>query len=1144
MVGDIQAHCRCHLEFLRPGGVHVGQLLRPGGIGLTHAAVGSAGGCGGIRTLGILCPQGIAGQGGVGRGLTAVGILIQRRIGVLLGLVLRLAAGVRAKVVSCHQLVGRGFGTFHTLCHLIEIAVHVRTHGGSQCFAVVLVECECTNIHIPGTLNLAQHGVFHPSVHNIDGCAGTYCRRSSGCKSTGLGSGGAGPGGGNMDVYKVLCSIHADLNIVVTSGGDSGVLADVAADHIIRDVQGHGGIQSHIFRGMLLFALGGGCQGVRSCHTGGLGIPDGICPHIQRPGLENPVVTDPCHHFHGGAGHGEACAHAHGLSGGVCHRRGLYRVRGACRPECDLNVGVSVRHIEQVSRTALSIHNGQVFHGNGSFFRSRHKFQGIQNEAVLCLDDDCQTFPCRPIERCLVCNGAKRAVHFHQLDLALEGGATLNRIAVGVLAIDFLCGKVIRNVGVIDRDLAAAHKVGPQFHRRLGGNIQLMRNTCQVLVQNHVDGMGGFPILGGCHILEDQSVTAVLVIKVNLVILIMEGQGLRCPAGIPIGQAQAVLGLVTRVRSNGDQVAFHLGRYAVIRGLGGSVLIDREFHLAVFPGVGFEYALAGSGSLPGAGTGGGIGVVGTGTHVGIGLALAVFRRSGNGLFILVAQSTNDGILCHRKNLGVVFPAGCHNGRCLSLEDGQGHASCHGNFLGTGAGDGLGGEAVSRLPGRCLEFYIQQFGKGIQCRIGQCLSCGTEGRLHLFLDHRTVHTLDKGHELIHIAQSPGQFLAQVSGQIAKVFCHNGVKFGIFQPRNILGQYRAVNTGNGLQAAVDDFRQLLHHQVSSTKQNTVFPHQCRFDGLGESLGGQAAGIFISKNIFQQRLGHVHNAAFQNARNGLPTLGLQVVHQLAPDVLPGLGGGIGLYIPAHQVVDQLFEGIGNGHKLGHETGQVFFQRIIGVVLGQLFQAGAVQKGFQGGIHDLTGNGADLLRGQQVRKAQCLYNFFNLFRNGLADQFFQPSGLIFVHSLLGRLFLLLRDTGIDFQVGSLDFRIPQEGFVGILYDIQRNRHAYANAALRSRTVGPEFAGVLCQTLHRQMTGFPVLGDGFNGQVIGDFRRSMNALNIQDERRCYLNAALCGCRTGAAGGGGSQSGGSGIGSAYRAGKPLGTGKCIGCLSV
>ena len=240
------------------------------------------------------------------------------------------------------------------------------------------------------------------------------------------------------------------------------------------------------------------------------------------------------------------------------------------------------------------------------------------------------------------------------------------------------------------------------------------------------------------------------------------------------------------------------------------------------------------------------------------------------------------------------------------------------------------------------------------------------------------------------------------------------------------------------------------------------------------------------------------------------------MAPDVLPGLGGGIGLYIPAHQVVDQLFKGIGNGHKLGHETGQVFFQRIIGVVLGQLFQAGTLQKGFQGGIHDLAGNGADLLRGQQVRKAQCLYNFFNLFRNGLADQFFQPADLIFIHSLLGRLFLLLRDTGIDFQVGSLDFRVPQEGFVGILYDIQRNRHAYANAALRSGTVGPEFAGVLCQTLHRQMAGFPVLGDGFNGQVIGDLRRSMNALNVQDERCCHLDAALCGCRTGAAGGGGS----------------------------
>ena len=64
-----------------------------------------------------------------------------------------------------------------------------------------------------------------------------------------------------------------------------------------------------------------------------------------------------------------------------------------------------------------------------------------------------------------------------------------------------------------------------------------------------------------------------------------------------IGQAQTVLGLVARVRSDGDQVAFHLGRYAVIRGLGGSLLIDREFHCTVFSGVGFEHALAGGGSL-------------------------------------------------------------------------------------------------------------------------------------------------------------------------------------------------------------------------------------------------------------------------------------------------------------------------------------------------------------------------------------------------------------------------------------------------------------------------------------------------------------------------------------------------------------------
>ena len=427
-------------------------------------------------------------------------------------------------------------------------------------------------------------------------------------------------------------------------------------------------------------------------------------------------------------------------------------------------------------------------------------------------------------------------------------------------------------VGVIDRDLVAAHKVGPQLHRRLGGNIQLMRNTCQVLVQNHIDGIGGFPILGGCHILEDQSIAAVLVIKVNVVFLILEGQSPRCPAGIPIGQAQTVLGLVALIGLDGDQVAFHLGRYAAFRGLGGgSVPIDREFHCTVFSGVGFEHALAGSGGLPGAGTGGGIGVIGTGTHVGIGLALAVFRRSGNGLFILVAQGTDDGILCHRKNLGVVFPAGCHNGRCLSLEDGQGHASGHGNFLGTGTGDGLGGEAVSGRPGRCLKLYIQQFGKGIQSRIGQCLSCGTEGRLHLFLDHRAVQALDKGHELIHIAQAPGQLLAQVSGQMAQVLCHNGVKLGVFQFSNVLGQYRAVNTGNSLQATVDDFRQFLHHQVCGTQENTVFPHQCRFDGLGESLGGQAAGVFVFKNIYQQRLGHVHDLAFQNARNGLPALGL---------------------------------------------------------------------------------------------------------------------------------------------------------------------------------------------------------------------------------------------------------------------------------
>ena len=871
VVGDIQAHCRCHLEFLRPGGVHVGQLLRPGGIGLTHAIVGGAGGCGGIRTLGILCPQGIAGQGGVGGGLTAVGILVQCRIGVLLGLVLRLAAGIVAKVVSCHQLVGRGFGAFHALCHLIEIAVHVRTHGSGQCFAVVPVECECTNIHIPVTLNLAQHGVFHPGVHNIDGRTGTYCRRCSGCKGTGLGGSGTGPGGGNLDIYIILCSIHADLDIVVTGGCDSGVLADVAANHIIRNVQCHGGIQSHVLRGVLLFALGGGCQGVRSRHTGGLGIPDGICPHIQRTGPNNSVVTNPGHHFHSGAGHGEACAHAHGLSGGVSHRRGLSRVRGACLPECDLNVGVSVRHIEQVSRTAFSIYNGQIFHGNRRFFRTRHKFQGIQNEAVLCLDDDRQTIPCRPIERCLVCNTAERAVHFHQLDLALEGGTILNRIGVGVLPIGFLGGKVIRIVGAIDRDLKATHKVGPQFHRRLGTDIQFFRNTRQVFVQNHIDAIGGFSILGGCHILEDQSIAAVLVIKVNVVFLILEGQSLRCPAGIPIGQAQTVLGPVARVRSDGDQVAFHLGRYAVFRGLLGRIRDGIEFHLAVFPGVGFEYTLAGGGSLPGAGTGGGIGVIGTGTHIGIGLALAVFRRCGNGLFILVAQSTDEGILCHRKNLGVVFLAGCHNGRCLSLEDGQGHASGHGNFLGTGTGDGLGGEAVSRLPGRCLKLYIQQFGKGIQCRIGQCLSCGTEGRLHLFLDHRAVQALDKGHELFCIAQATGQLLAQVSGQMAQVLCHNGVKIGGSKPRNILGQYRAVKTGNGLQATVDDFRQFLHHQVCGTQENAVFPHQCRFDGLGESLGGQAAGVFVFKNFFQQRLGHVHNAAFQNARNGLPTLGL---------------------------------------------------------------------------------------------------------------------------------------------------------------------------------------------------------------------------------------------------------------------------------
>ena len=179
--------------------------------------------------------------------------------------------------------------------------------------------------------------------------------------------------------------------------------------------------------------------------------------------------------------------------------------------------------------------------------------------------------------------------------------------------------------------------------------------------------------------------------------------------------------------------------------------------------------------------------------------------------------------------------------------------------------------MSKLPGRCLKLYIQQFGKGIQCRIGQCLSCGTEGRLHLFLDHRAVQALDKGHELFCIAQATGQLLAQVSGQMAQVLCHNGVKIGGSKPRNILGQYRAVKTGNGLQATVDDFRQFLHHQVCGTQENAVFPHQCRFDGLGESLGGQAAGVFVFKNFFQQRLGHVHNAAFQNARNGLPTLGL---------------------------------------------------------------------------------------------------------------------------------------------------------------------------------------------------------------------------------------------------------------------------------
>ena len=108
-------------------------------------------------------------------------------------------------------------------------------------------------------------------------------------------------------------------------------------------------------------------------------------------------------------------------------------------------------------------------------------------------------------------------------------------------------------------------------------------------------------------------------------------------------------------------------------------------------------------------------------------------------------------------------------------------------------------------------------------------------------------------------------------MAQVLCHNGVKIGGSKPRNILGQYRAVKTGNGLQATVDDFRQCLHHQVCGTQENAVFPHQCRFDGLGESLGGQAAGVFVFKNFFQQRLGHVHNAAFQNARNGLPTLGL---------------------------------------------------------------------------------------------------------------------------------------------------------------------------------------------------------------------------------------------------------------------------------
>ena len=179
--------------------------------------------------------------------------------------------------------------------------------------------------------------------------------------------------------------------------------------------------------------------------------------------------------------------------------------------------------------------------------------------------------------------------------------------------------------------------------------------------------------------------------------------------------------------------------------------------------------------------------------------------------------------------------------------------------------------MSRCPGRCLKLYIQQFGKGIQGRIGQCLSCGTEGRLHLFLDYRAVQALNKGHELIHIAQALGQLLAQVSGQMAQVLCHNGVKLGVFQSFNVLGKLRAIKTGNGLQATVDDFRQLLHHQVRSTHENAVFPHQCRFDGLGESLGGQAAGIFISKNFFQQRLGHVHDLAFQNARNGLPALGL---------------------------------------------------------------------------------------------------------------------------------------------------------------------------------------------------------------------------------------------------------------------------------